>query len=188
MISWKNGRSLVSDATCPDTFAPSYHCHATSSAGAVATLAEDRKTSKYSCLVPSQSFTPVAIESLGSRGGKKLAFPKELSQRVQQRIGKVRAYAYLLQHLSVAIQRGNALSVAESEGCFLGGEPFCVQCNNYYCSNKFCYLVVYYYLRICLICAFVLFIIIINSCFVVSLFIVICEFVLLTITVRNMHQ
>ena len=79
MISWKNGRPLVWDATCPDTFAPSYHCHAISSAGAVATLAEDRKTSKYSCLVPSQSFTPVAIESLGSMGGKKLAFPKELS-------------------------------------------------------------------------------------------------------------
>ena len=30
MIPWKNGRLLVWDATCPDTFAPSYRCHATS--------------------------------------------------------------------------------------------------------------------------------------------------------------
>ena len=82
MIPRKNGRPLVWDATCPDTFAPSYRCHATSSAGAVATLAEERKASKYSCLVPSHSFTPVAIESLGPMGGKTLAFLKELSQRV----------------------------------------------------------------------------------------------------------
>ena len=68
MIPWKNGRMLVWDATCPDTLAPSYRCHATSSAGAVATLAEERKSSKYSFLVPSHSFTPVAIESLGPIG------------------------------------------------------------------------------------------------------------------------
>ena len=90
----------------------------------MATLAEERKASKYSCLVPSHSFTPVAIESLGPMGGKTLAFLKELGQRVQQRTGEVRARAYLLQRLSVAIQRGNALPVAGSVGCFLGLDPF----------------------------------------------------------------
>ena len=82
------------------------------------TLAEDRKTSKYSCLVPSHSFTPVAIESLGPVGRKTLSFLKELSQTVQQCTGEVRAHAYLLQRLSVAIQRGNAISVAGFVGCF----------------------------------------------------------------------
>ena len=76
MIPWKNGRLLVWDATCPDTLAPSYRCHATSSTGAVATLAEERKSHKYSFLVPSHSFTPVAIESLGPIGRKTLAFLK----------------------------------------------------------------------------------------------------------------
>ena len=75
MIPWKNGRMLVWDVTCPYTFAPSYRCHATSSAGAVATLAEERKASKYSCLVPSHSFTPVAIES-GANGGKDASLPE----------------------------------------------------------------------------------------------------------------
>ena len=65
MIPWKNGRLLVWDTTCPDTLAPSYRCHATSSAGAVATLAEERKSSKYSFLVPSHSFTPVLLSLWG---------------------------------------------------------------------------------------------------------------------------
>ena len=75
MIPWKNGRQLVWDATCPDTFAPSYRCHTTSSAGAVATLVEEKKASKYSCLVPSHSFTPVAIDS-GANGGKDASLPE----------------------------------------------------------------------------------------------------------------
>ena len=95
MIPWKNGRLLVWDATSPDTLAPSYRYHATSSTGAVATLAAERKSSKYSFLVPSHSFTPVAIESLGPIGRKTLTFLKELSQRVQQRTGEVRAHACL---------------------------------------------------------------------------------------------
>ena len=66
----------------------------------------------------------MAIESLGPMGGKTLAFLKELSQRVQQRTGEVRAHAYLLQRLTVAIQRGNALSVAGSVGCSLGLDLF----------------------------------------------------------------
>ena len=88
----------------------------------LATLAEERKSSKYSFLVPSHPFTPVAIESLGPIGRKTVAFLKEL--RVQQRTGEVRAHAYLLQRLSVAVQRGNAISVAESVGYFSGLDPF----------------------------------------------------------------
>ena len=38
-----NGQLLVWDATCPDTFAPSYVSNATREAGAVAALAEERK-------------------------------------------------------------------------------------------------------------------------------------------------
>ena len=53
MIPWKNGKPTsvhVWDATCPDTLAISYRSQATStsSAGAVADLAEGRKADKYS--------------------------------------------------------------------------------------------------------------------------------------------
>ena len=43
---------IVWDATFPDTLALSYHCYVTSSAGAVAALAEERKSAKYSTLGP----------------------------------------------------------------------------------------------------------------------------------------
>ena len=78
-------------------------------------------------LVPSHSFTPVAIESLRSMGEKMLAFLKELSQRVQQRTGEVRAHAYLLQRLSVTIREEmHYLYITGSVGCFFGLDPFYV--------------------------------------------------------------
>ena len=83
MILWKNGRPVVWDATCPGTFAPSYCYQATSRAGAVADLAEE-KTVKYTSLGAGYSYTPVAIESLGAMGKRSLAFVKELGHRVRQ--------------------------------------------------------------------------------------------------------
>ena len=74
MIPWKNGKALVQDTTCPDTLAWSYRCYATKTAGAVADLAEERKSAKYTSLGPGYSFTPVAIDTLGAIGKKSLAF------------------------------------------------------------------------------------------------------------------
>ena len=47
IVPWRNGKFLLWDATCPDTYALSYRGHATSSAGAVAVRAEEMKISKY---------------------------------------------------------------------------------------------------------------------------------------------
>ena len=63
VVPWKSGKLLVWDATCPDTFAPSYSSRATNEAGAVATQAEERKEAKYSHLNSAHTFTPVAIET-----------------------------------------------------------------------------------------------------------------------------
>ena len=60
---WKNGKCLVWDATCPDTFAPSYLRLSSREAGAVAIQAEERKKQKYSCPSSTHLFTPIAIES-----------------------------------------------------------------------------------------------------------------------------
>ena len=65
VVPWKNGMSLIWDATSPDTLAWSYHAAATSSTGAVAAGAEMRKLTKYDSLAPSHTIVPVAIESLG---------------------------------------------------------------------------------------------------------------------------
>ena len=110
MVPWKQGKPLVWDVTCPDTLAPSYRDMAFIRTGAVAAAAEERKVAKYMALGRSHSFTPVAIETLGAIGPKSLAFIRDLGYRMKQRTGEERALKYLLQRLSVAIQRGNSAS------------------------------------------------------------------------------
>ena len=111
MIPWRNGKLLVWDATSPDTFAPSYVSRATSEAGAVAALAEDRKKTKYTCLEPCYTFTPIGIETSGGFGPLTLQFLKDLGNGLRQATGDVNSYTYLIQRLSVSVQRGNTASV-----------------------------------------------------------------------------
>ena len=80
LVPWKNGKLLVWDATCPDTFAPSYISSAISEAGAVASLAEQRKRAKYINLGLCHLFQLVAIETTGAIGPQSLEFLKELGQ------------------------------------------------------------------------------------------------------------
>ena len=102
---------MVWDATCPDTFAPSYSGQATIAAGEVAAHAEERKCTKYAGLQVTHLFVPVAIETSGVIGPHSLVFLKELGRRVRQQTGDANATSYLLQRLSVAIQRGNSASI-----------------------------------------------------------------------------
>ena len=111
VVPWRCGKLLVWDATCPDTFAPSYSSHASLAAGEVAALAEERKVSKYNGLPVTHSFTTVVIETLGAIGPKSLVFLKELGWRARRQSGDERAASFLLQRLSVAVQRGNAVSI-----------------------------------------------------------------------------
>ena len=106
MIPWKNGKLLVWDATCPDT-AP------TSGVGAVAAMAEERKLKKYDSMSSHHIIMPVVFETLGAVGPRSLQF---LSNRIRKTTGEVKAHQYLLQQLSVAVQRGNAASVLGSVG------------------------------------------------------------------------
>ena len=97
-VPWKCGKLLVWDATCPDTFAPSYISQATTAAGEVAAHAEERKCSKYSGLPVTHLFIPVAIETTGAIGPKSLKFLKELGRRVGRHTGDVRATSFLSRH------------------------------------------------------------------------------------------
>ena len=111
LVPWRREKLLVWDATCPDTFAPSYSASATSEAGAVATQAEERKEAKYVHLNSVHTFTPVAIETSGVFGPKTMRFVRELGQRLERVTGEARSTNYLVQRLSVAVQRGNSASV-----------------------------------------------------------------------------
>ena len=111
LVPWQAGRLLVWDVTCPDTFASSYRTQATQEAGKVAENAEDRKAEKYRGLPASHSFTPIAIETMGAIGPRSMAFLKDLGRRIAMESGEPRSKDFLLQRLSVAVQRGNCVSV-----------------------------------------------------------------------------
>ena len=56
-------------------------------------------------------FAPVAIEISGMFGKQTLSFLKDLACHVCKVSGEVKSFPYLLQRLTVAVQRGNAVSI-----------------------------------------------------------------------------
>ena len=75
--------------------------------------AEDRKKVKYSYMEghPGICFTPIVYETSGVVGPLSLIFLRELGHRLSATTGDTKSYSYLLQRLSVAVQRGNAASI-----------------------------------------------------------------------------
>ena len=116
VVPWKSGKLLVWDVTCPDTFAPSYSSIATREAAAVAAMAKERKAVKYVSLSSTYTFTPVVIETSGVFGPRTATFLKDLGHRLAQVTGDKKSTTYLLQRLSVAVQRGNVASVLGTIG------------------------------------------------------------------------
>ena len=90
---------------------PSYSSNATSEAGLVAASA-----AKYSNLGALHCFTPVAIETSRVFGPKSLLFVRELGRRIARVTGEVKSTNYLVQRLSVAVQRGNSAAVLGTMG------------------------------------------------------------------------
>jgi hypothetical protein len=91
--------------------APSHLNIAVNGPGVVANEAEEKKRSKYACLSTAFHFVPIAVETMGSLGDDADNFVHDLGRRIMTLTGERRATEFLLQRLSVAIQRGNAASV-----------------------------------------------------------------------------
>ena len=82
-------------------------------AGAAAEYAAELKTVKYSELITHYDFIPITVETLGSWSDDALSFFKSIGKRLTEVTGDTQETFYLLQRLSVAIQRCNAI-------CFIG--------------------------------------------------------------------
>ena len=83
------------DVTVTDTLAESY-LHATSStAGAAAEGAADRKELKYQQLAHTHTFIPMAFETLGPINSKGADFFKTLGRRISACTGDMRETAFL---------------------------------------------------------------------------------------------
>ena len=108
---YKEGKCLVWDFTCADTFASSHIKETSKSAGAAAVKAEKAKLAKYEEIRNNYHMVPIAVETLGSWGTEGLHFIKCIGKKIQEITGEKRSTFYLFQSISVAIQRGNAASV-----------------------------------------------------------------------------
>jgi hypothetical protein len=114
MVPWKGGRCLVWDFTCVNTLAASHVDVAATGAGAAAAKAEQAKIVKYVRLANSFEVSPVAVEAYGAWGPQGLDLIREIGRRVAEVTGEPRSTGYLVQAISMAVQRGNAAMVIES--------------------------------------------------------------------------
>jgi hypothetical protein len=114
IIPWSRGKCLAWDATTPDTLAASHLPDTCLSAGAAANNAAAKKSSKYAALHHSHFFVPVAVETLGAWNCDGLNFIKDLGRRMSIASQDPRETTFLLQRISIAVQRGNAASFAGS--------------------------------------------------------------------------
>ena len=64
----------------------------------------------------SLQFTPVAVETTGVFGPCTESFFQELSRRIRSSTGQEKAYFYLSQEVSVAIQKGNSALIMGTIG------------------------------------------------------------------------
>ena len=110
-VPWKQGKYLVWDATCVDTFCQSHCPRAITEPGGAAAHAEEEKIKKYAHLDSIYVFQPVAIETCGSIGPVSKPFLRDLARRIKMVSGEPKSFGFLMQRISVAIQIGNATSV-----------------------------------------------------------------------------
>jgi len=118
LTPWSNGQILSWDATCWDTLAPSYIDVSSKSRGKVAEKAATRKRWLYKEIIEKENllFVPFAIETLGPicKDGHK--FINEIARKIEDVTGESRSKNFLIQRLSIALQRHNA-------GCVMGTFP-----------------------------------------------------------------
>jgi hypothetical protein len=100
-------------AAVTGTLAESYMSKASSHAGNVAEGAANRKELKYQSLATTHTFIPLAFETLGPINSKGVAFFNQLGGRLADCSGDKRETYFLLQPLSLTVQRFNVI-------CFQG--------------------------------------------------------------------
>ena len=114
LVPWAKGKFLLWDYTCSDTLAASYREKAVSCSGNVAKAAEERKRIKYASLCQQYIFVPVGSETLGAWGPEAKSFFRKVGDRLVEESNDKRARVFLMQRLSMAIQRGNSASIMGS--------------------------------------------------------------------------
>src|SRR6218665_3796527 len=110
LIPWSAGRYMAWDATVVHTCAASYLSQTAISAGSAAEQAGVHKTAKYALLPATNVFVPIAFETLWPVNAEGTQFLSELGRRISSVSGDQRETNFLLQRLSICVQRHNAIA------------------------------------------------------------------------------
>jgi len=111
-IPWQSGKCMSWDVTVTDTLAPSYVARSATSASSAAERAASNKVIKYTQILASHDFTPLAIETLGPINASGLTLLSQLCRRISAVSGDTRKTSFLLQRISVTLQRFNSLALS----------------------------------------------------------------------------
>ena len=124
LIPWAKGRCLTWDVTFPDAFVTSYIASTSYLPGAAAEHAATLKKQKYAALSQTHEFVPLANDTSGVFNSEGLELVMKIGGRLSNASSDEKETAYLFQHISVAIQRGNSISFPGSfEQCDNKWEP-----------------------------------------------------------------
>lgn len=109
LCPWEKGQSMVWDATCIDTVADSYLQKSASKSGSAAEFAQQRKHSLYT-YIKSQNyvFIAFAVETFGPWSSESKKLIDKIGKKLNAISGDKRSKSFLVQRISLAIQRGNA--------------------------------------------------------------------------------
>lgn len=102
------------DFNCSGTLAPSYVENFAKKDSKAGKEEEDRKIRQYEHLSNEYDFIPISVESFGTWGELGLQFIKDVGKSWEDKTQQKRSKSFLLQALSIAFQRGNALAPADT--------------------------------------------------------------------------
>ena len=111
MLPWSRGRYLAWDFTCVQRLATSHLSKGRQESSSVATAKEAIKRQHCNDIPSCYTLEPVAIETLGDSSSD---FLRKLAKRILEQTGEKCFFAWLRQHLSIAVQRENATCILES--------------------------------------------------------------------------
>ena len=91
----------------------------------MAAQAEQLKVAKYAHLDTSHHFVPFVVETTGVLGEAAVDFTRDLRRRLCKATGEPHSREFLLQRISVTVQRGSAAAVLGTRGGgWMGGSDF----------------------------------------------------------------
>ena len=110
LLPWARGKPMTWDVTVPDTYADSHIRDSAIQSGSAAQKAAQNKEEKYAQLTTTHIFYPFVMETGGTWHKQAIELTQEIGRRITMVTEDNRETTYLFQRLSIALQRGNAVS------------------------------------------------------------------------------